>query len=108
MKKGKVYEDIAVDYLKGKGYEILGRNLRTRFGEIDILAKRKGKFVVVEVKGGESFFPAERLTEGKLLRILRSAFELLGDAGFSVELVVVYRGRIYHYKNLGLGYEEVF
>jgi putative endonuclease len=47
---GKLGEDLAVDYLTGKGYEILERNWRNVHKEIDIIAK-DGKFlVIVEVK----------------------------------------------------------
>ena len=47
---GKLGEELAVDYLTGKGYEILERNWRNVHKEIDIIAK-EGKFlVIVEVK----------------------------------------------------------
>lgn len=47
---GKLGEEIAVNYLIGKGYEILERNWRNIHKEIDIIAK-DGKFlVIVEVK----------------------------------------------------------
>ena len=47
---GKLGEELAVNYLVGKGYEILERNWRNIHKEIDIIAKN-GKFlVIVEVK----------------------------------------------------------
>lgn len=47
---GKLGEELAVNYLTGKGYEILERNWRNVHKEIDIIAK-EGKFlVIVEVK----------------------------------------------------------
>lgn len=47
---GKLGEELAVNYLTGKGYEILERNWRNIHKEIDIIAK-DGKFlVIVEVK----------------------------------------------------------
>ncbi len=47
---GKLGEELAVDYLTGKGYKILERNWHNIHKEIDIIAK-DGKFlVVVEVK----------------------------------------------------------
>ncbi|RKX55366.1 MAG: YraN family protein [Thermotoga sp.] len=48
--KGKKAEDIAVRYLKSKGYKILDRNYRRRFGEIDVIAVRKKILVFIEVK----------------------------------------------------------
>ena len=51
---GKLGEELAVDYLTGKGYEILERNWRNVHKEIDIIAK-EGKFlVIVEVKTRQS------------------------------------------------------
>ncbi|MCD8369345.1 MAG: YraN family protein [Clostridiales bacterium] len=48
---GSRYEDTAACYLKEKGYEILARNYRNRYGEIDIIAKDEtGVLVVVEAK----------------------------------------------------------
>ena len=48
--KGFDGEDKACAYLIANGYEIIDRNYYTRFGEIDIIA-RKDKFLVfVEVK----------------------------------------------------------
>lgn len=50
-KLGDIGEDLACGYLGGKGYRILERNFRTRFGEIDIIAKSPLKTLVfVEVK----------------------------------------------------------
>jgi putative endonuclease len=45
-------ERAAANYLRGAGYRILARNLRNRFGEIDILAQAPDgrALVVVEVK----------------------------------------------------------
>ena len=41
---GEKGEDLACEYLVGKGYKILGRNYRINFGEIDIIAKKSGLF----------------------------------------------------------------
>jgi len=47
---GKSGEDFAVNYLQKKGYKILARNFRSKFGEIDIVAKEAETLVFVEVK----------------------------------------------------------
>lgn len=47
---GKQGEETAVDFLTKLGWRIVGRNLRTRMGEIDILAANGDQLVVVEVK----------------------------------------------------------
>lgn len=47
---GKEGEEIAVNFLKLKGFEILERNYHFGHGEIDIVAKDKNDLVFVEVK----------------------------------------------------------
>ncbi|MCL5674951.1 MAG: YraN family protein [Candidatus Omnitrophica bacterium] len=47
---GNLGENLAVSFLKEKGYIILERNYRTRFAEIDIIAKDKNEIVFIEVK----------------------------------------------------------
>ena len=43
-------EQLTSDYLRQKGYTILACNYRTRFGEIDIIAKKRKMLAFVEVK----------------------------------------------------------
>ena len=47
---GKWGEEIAADYLTQKGYEIVARNARNPYGEIDIVAKQNDTIIFVEVK----------------------------------------------------------
>lgn len=47
---GKKGEDIALQYLKSKGYAILEQNWRTQKYEIDIVAKEGPIVIIVEVK----------------------------------------------------------
>jgi putative endonuclease len=51
---GKKGEEIAVAYLKNKGYRIRERNYRCPFGEIDIIALDGEAVVFVEVKSRKS------------------------------------------------------
>jgi putative endonuclease len=47
---GQWGESVATDYLTEHGYEIIARNVRTPFGEIDIVAKQGDMIIFVEVK----------------------------------------------------------
>ena len=47
---GRYGEDLATNYLKSQGYDVLERNIRYRFGEVDIIAKKENMLIVVEVK----------------------------------------------------------
>lgn len=51
---GQQAEDMAVHYLKKKGYKIIARNHRTRSGEIDVIARDGQTLVFVEVKARTS------------------------------------------------------
>lgn len=47
---GKLAEDHAVKRLEKTGYKIIERNFASRFGEIDIIAKKNEYLVFIEVK----------------------------------------------------------
>lgn len=47
---GNLGEESACEYLQKFGYEIVERNYRSRYGEIDIIAKKNKFLVVIEVK----------------------------------------------------------
>ena len=47
---GKIGEDIAENYLKNKGFDILCRNYLKKWGEIDIVTRRTDKIHFIEVK----------------------------------------------------------
>lgn len=47
---GDKYEKLVADYLMKEGYEIRERNFRCKLGEVDIIARKDGYLVFVEVK----------------------------------------------------------
>ena len=47
---GQIGEGIALVLLEQKGYKILGANVRTPLGEIDVVARQKETTVFIEVK----------------------------------------------------------
>lgn len=51
---GKLGEQLAVNFLQEKGYQILERNYRYLKAEIDIIAQKQDLLVVVEVKSRSS------------------------------------------------------
>ena len=50
LRRGRFAETLAAAALMAKGYRILGRNVKTRAGEIDIIAVRGQRVAFVEVK----------------------------------------------------------
>jgi putative endonuclease len=77
---GKMGEDLACVELSRRGYAILARRYRTRFGEIDIVAREGDTTVFVEVKaraGGEFGGGAAAVTAWKQRRITSMAIDYL-------------------------------
>jgi putative endonuclease len=74
--KGKRGEEEAARYLESRGFKIIARNFRTRWGEIDIVARDRSVVVFVEVKTrSDSRFaaPEESVTFTKQERMRRAA-----------------------------------
>ncbi len=81
---GKSGEDLAVRELTARGYAVIDRRYRTRFGEIDIVARDGETVVVVEVRrksGGGYGAAAESVTRDKQRRVVRMAVDYLARCG---------------------------
>jgi putative endonuclease len=66
----------ALKYLKKSGYIIIERNFRSKYGEIDLIAKDGDYITFVEVKlryGKLYGTPSESITYSKQLKIYRTA-----------------------------------
>ena len=72
---GNYGEQIAVNYLKTKGFKIVDKNWYCRQGELDVVAQRKGYTVFVEVKfrSYKSRYPA--ITKYKLSKLRRTIYK---------------------------------
>jgi putative endonuclease len=73
---GQWGEETAAAYLREHGYEILTRNSRTPFGEIDIIVKQGDITIFVEVKtltSSKNFFPEQNVTARKRDHMLACA-----------------------------------
>src|SRR3989338_241811 len=116
---GKIGEDIACKFLREKGYKILERNFRKKWGELDIISKdRKGILVFVEVKtidnldARTNLLPEENLTKSKLQKLQRTAMLYAGEhnelvkykLGWRIDLVAITlnenKNTINHYENI--------
>lgn len=75
---GSHAEDIAVRFLKRKGYRIIERNFYCRFGEIDIVAKDGDELVFVEVRSGSDYRFADPLESIHGMKIKRLKKLVLG------------------------------
>jgi len=73
---GRKGETVAVELLEQNGYRILGRNVRAKFGEIDLVAKEGKTLCFVEIKTRTSLrfgWPEEAVTPEKRWRLSRLA-----------------------------------
>ena len=73
---GMLGEELAEIMLLEKGYTILARNFRCRYGEIDIIAAKNGVLAFVEVKTrlfGSCGRGSESVTAAKRQKIRRCA-----------------------------------
>jgi len=90
---GKWGEELAVVWLKEKGFGILHTNWRHGRGEIDVIATRDGIYHFIEVKYSESSqfgFPEERVSKAKLRSLMRTAVQWLYEQQIPAEKRVQY------------------
>jgi len=74
--KGDFGEETACKYIKKNGYKILGKNFRTKFGEIDIIGIDNDTICFIEVKARSSSdygSPEQFVTKRKQERLWKTA-----------------------------------
>jgi len=79
---GKKGEDLAIRFLKKKGYRTIERNYACKMGEIDIIAKEKDTLVFIEVKTRTSvtFGPPQlAVNPKKQLQMSKAALHFLKE-----------------------------
>ncbi len=106
-------EDLAADYLEKKGYCILGRNIRSPYGEIDLIVQRdiqadisnghRGPvkpiivFVEVKTRSSTSFgYPEQSVDARKRIHLLACAQEYIRqhpdlDGEWRVDVIAILR-----------------
>jgi len=102
---GRKGEDEAVKYLKAKGFQILDRNYRKPWGELDIVAQKGSSLYFVEVKtvtrqwaggGGNFYEPEDNIHPWKIKRLSRAIQTYLlekkidDEANWQVDAISVY------------------
>jgi putative endonuclease len=80
---GRAGEQMAAEHLVRLGYEIIERNYRTRWGELDIVARAGSTLAFCEVKtrraGGRAGGPFDAVGPGKQARVRKMAGRWLMD-----------------------------
>ncbi|MEK9165059.1 MAG: YraN family protein [Chloroflexota bacterium] len=94
---GQRGEQLAAEKLAASGYELVARNFRCAAGEIDLVAKKGGAWVFVEVRTrrGRAFgSPEESITPRKTQHLIAAAQTYLQthaarDADWRIDFVAV-------------------
>lgn len=74
--RGRTAEEMAAAFLRLKGYQLLERNFRVPQGEIDLILRKGGRLVFVEVKsrrGRAQGTPLEAVSPRKVKRLSAAA-----------------------------------
>ena len=105
---GREGEAKAAEYLRKNRYEIIGANYRCRFGELDLIAKKRDLVIFVEVKlrKNDRFgAAAEAVTLSKQNKLKKAALAWLSatdcTASTRFDVIEVYTesGHINHIEN---------
>lgn len=86
---GKKGEQLAVDFLSKKGYEIIERNYRFDKAEVDIIAKKENVLAIIEVKTrSTSDFgdPQDFVKPKQIQRLVKAVNEYVLENGLEVEV----------------------
>ena len=89
LDSGKHGEQLAVQFLKERGYHILVLNWRHKYCEVDIIAKDKDTLVFVEVKSrsSSSFGEPDSFVDSRKQGLLiRAADAYLDSSGYEGEI----------------------
>ena len=108
QKIGGLGEDLAARFLVRRGYKIVHRNYLKPWGELDIVAEKKGKIHFVEVKSisqrvsdetgksvTDSFRPEDNVSRGKMSRLSRiiqtylSAEHVSSETKWQIDVITV-------------------
>ncbi|MEK7460092.1 MAG: YraN family protein [Patescibacteria group bacterium] len=95
---GRLGEDIATKYIKNKGFSIIDRNYRKKYGEIDVIAEKAEILHFIEVKSvsreiaynnvsrvTSEYRPEDNIHANKLKRLARTIQVYLAEKGISAE-----------------------
>ena len=110
---GKIGEDLALDFLKKRGYTIEQRNLKISYKEIDIIATKDQEIIFVEVKTrtkNEYSDVSQVMSSGKMHNFRRAAelFLYFYSSHLSPRLDLIYivfdthkkTAKIKHYRSI--------
>ncbi len=102
---GILGENKACAFLKKQGFNILQRNFHSKFGEIDIIAKKGEILHFIEVKFTQNNYEAaERLDSKKYQKLLKTIefyrIKKGDESDFQLDLIVIKQDKIELLENI--------
>jgi putative endonuclease len=101
---GNQSETKAIEFLEKNGYLIIDRNFYTKFGEIDIIAKKDNILHFIEVKSGKNFQSIYNITPTKMKRIIKSINVYLKkyklQNPYQIDAITIDNGKLEFIKNI--------
>ena len=86
---GKKGEELAVQFLESKGYEIVARNYQFQKAEVDIIARKANTLAIIEVKTRstpEFGNPQEFLKGKQIQRLVKAADHFVTENNLEVDV----------------------
>ena len=98
QKIGNIGESLACRFLEGRGFKIVERNYRKKWGELDIVAEKGGVLHFVEVKAisNPNFRPEDAVRAWKkerVKRVIRTYFldrKIADDKDFEIDVIAIF------------------
>ncbi len=92
--KGDVAEEVTCKFLQERGFMIVERNFYSRFGEIDIIARREGLLHFIEVKSAQNYeLAVQNVTPKKVQKILKTVDVYMKkkhiDTSYCIDVAIV-------------------
>ena len=113
LKVGKRGEKEAEVYIKEKGYSVLEKNYKNKYGEIDLVAQKNGELIFIEVRSKtENDFgtPEETVKEKKKKKLKQNALAYTTfknyEGFYRIDLICIVFAkegsllRLTHYENI--------
>ncbi len=105
VKRGRRFEDLAGQFYKDKGFEILERNWQAGHKEIDLIVRKDGVVAFVEVKSSLSDkfgHPVERVDQKKIHNLTVAAQQYiisksLKGVDLRFDIVTFSNGQLEHF-----------
>jgi putative endonuclease len=102
-KRGRRGEQVAAWWLRLRGWQIVGERVKTRRGEVDLIARRGKTLAFIEVKTRTTDFDLSLAIDAQRLRRVAAAAELLyplhakGAENVRIDVILVAPWRLPHH-----------